>query len=46
LRLIAKKADNVYQLPTTAHVISLRREFKWSVQLRSSLQLLQVQPVV
>ena len=26
MKFIAKKTDNVYQLPTTAHVISLKRK--------------------
>jgi len=26
LKLIAKKTDSVYQLPTTAHVVLLKRE--------------------
>ena len=44
-----KKTDSGYQLPTTAQVIRSREKqlyLKRSVQLRSSLQLLQVQPVV
>ena len=47
LEINRKKTDNVYRLPNAVHVISLKQSYlKRSVQLRSSLQLLQVQPVV